>query len=179
MNTTQLARKSELEPQVERLSKQILEGQQDVIDTDRDFRSCDTKLADLELQHTEACRREALGQSSNRAKVESDISAAYARKKGLGAILEDKRAALQELRSSAAPLEQELAALYRQENLDAQLEALAESVQIGEEEIATYRSVSKSFFQRLAALRDFTDPVLNKAGHDAAERLELAWMGRR
>ena len=163
---------------MQQFSRQIVAAQDEIAETERAVKSCDVALGELELKHSDECVAEAQGQKSNRAKVESDVSAMYARKKGLSRILDDKRGALQRLRNDASPLEKELAELYRQENVDAKLQEIAESEQAGETEIQTYRATAASFHRRLADLRGFTDPVLETAGKHAAERLELAWMGR-
>lgn len=138
-----------------------------------------TDLATLEVNHTEACRREALGERSDRAKIESDISTMSARQKGLRKLIAEQREKIAAITKERDPIETELRQIERAEFVARERAVIENLFTDGREEIETRNRLVDSFAHRLVALRNYEDPELKSLAFDYAYKLQCQWEGRR
>lgn len=172
-------RKSELEALTAQSQTAQRRAEGELAKLENSLAATATDLATLEVNHTEACRREALGERSDRAKVESDISAMSARQKGLRQLIAEQLEKIALIARQREPLDAELRQLERNEFLARERAVIENFFADGKEEIQARNQLVDSFAHRLAALRNYEDPELKSLAFDYAYKLQSAWEGRR
>jgi chromosome segregation ATPase len=170
-------RKAALEAEVAQGQRKRQVLQSELSDFETKLENCNRELASHEQKHLTQCRLEALGQPHQRPTVEADRVTTLARQKGLTQLVQEKRQEIIVHQSVMAPVEKELHEILTTERLNELFAALRQSIDEGEKEVAEHLRIAKSFAARIAAMRENSEPMIRKAGCDAAEKLARAWDG--
>jgi chromosome segregation ATPase len=137
--------------------------------------------ASLENQRLSACKLEAQGKSSDRAKIENALSAVNGRITGLEALIADKQSEITSLSSERDSIHTELRELDRQETMEREIAAINQSFADGQSEVVQHEKVVGEFNRRIAGLRggQYSDERVKHAAFEAAHKLERMWAGMR
>jgi septal ring factor EnvC (AmiA/AmiB activator) len=176
---TKTARREELQREIGELDKRIREVRDESMKFDQSLEHNRREFAKLQERHTQACRREALGERSDRAAIAVAIDNASAKIKGLEILVSEKQAEVTRLRAETDPIGRELAEIARQEELERQRGEVQELFKIGKAAVLDYLRAEKEFAELIARLRGYADPAVQSVGCDAALALESARIGRR
>lgn len=179
MNSTKTARHQELQRQIDELGERTREAFNDFTSLDAKLEERRRDLVSLEERRTQACRREALGERSDRIAIESEIANAKARITGIEVLLGERQAEVSRLRAEMEPLSRELAELLHKEEIERQSREIQERFNEGKAAILVFWAAERKFARLLADLRGYTDPAVQSAAYNGAAALESARAGVR